>query len=570
MTRLQSLWRTKTANLIAAIGFMIPAFVGTAAAFEKNNVVYEVFVRSFADGDNDTHGLGDLKGLISRLDYLNDGDPNTHQDLGVAILWLMPIFPSPTYHGYDVTNYKAINPDYGTMEDFKNLIREAHKRGMRILLDMPFNHTSNQHDWFVTALKLPASEFRSYYRIEPQGNGCKPSWHAQTTEAGETICYLGLFDSTMPDLDYNNLKVRQEIKAIAKYWLDLGVDGFRLDAAKHIYGDSFNTIEEQDILRTNDWWSEFSTFVYKQKPKALLVGEVLGNEETLRRYAWGLDGLVDEPFMNGFRDDLRHPARGFVARYKEALTAAKELNVTAYKPSSTFPDQPFQFYPYLASHDRNPRLASDLQQMQSEGKIKDIDGSYRIAMYALLTLSVRPIIYQGDEVMQKGWKWDGNSDGSGIWDETLREPFPWYTSGSGSAQTKWFQSKFDKPNDGVSKEEQEQSGGMVDLVRALIQLRSAHSALASGDIGTILTDTADWMVFERVQGQTRYLIVINRTDHQLDYRFHPQWYPQYMNAKKIFVSDGLSKQWTDFTKQNQSIQTSVGVPPYGLAILRKK
>ena len=133
-----------------------------------------------------------------------------------------------------------------------------------------------------------------------------------------------------------------------------------------------------------------------------------------------------------------------------------------------------------------------------------------------------------------------------------------------------IQSKFDKPNDGVSKEEQEQNGGMVDLVRALIQLRSAHPALANGDIGKILTDSPDWMVFERVQGQTRYLVVINRTDHQLDYRFHQQWYPQYMNAKKIFVSDGLSKQWKDFTTQNQSIQISIAVPPYGLAVLRKK
>ena len=570
MTGLVHLRATKKLYLIAAIGFVITTFVSNASAVEKSNVVYEVFVRSFADGDNDSNGVGDLKGLLSRLDYLNDGDPNTHGDLGVGILWLMPIFPSPTYHGYDVTNYKAVNPDYGTMEDFKNLIIEAHKRGMRILLDVPFNHTSNQHEWFLTALNAPTSPYRNYYRIEPKGDDCKPSWHAVTTDAGDSLCYLGVFDKTMPDLDYDNPKVRQEIKAIAKYWLDLGVDGFRLDAAKHIYGDSLDTILEQDILRTNDWWSEFSRFVYTHKPKALLVGEVLGNEGTLRRYTWGLDGLVDEPFMNGFRDDLRRPATGFVARYKEALTAARELNVTAYKPSFPFPDQTFQFYPYLASHDRNPRLNSDLEQMHAEGQIKDIDGSYRIAMYALLTLGVRPIIYQGDEVMQKGWKWDGKSDGSGIWDETLREPFPWYTSGTGSAQTKWFQPKFDKPNDGVSKEEQEQSGGMLDLVRALIQLRSAHPALASGDIGTILTDTADWMVFERVQGQTRYLVVINRTDHQLDYHFHQQWYPQYMNAKRIFVSDGLSKQWTDFTKQNQSIQSSVGVPPYGLAVLRKK
>jgi alpha-amylase len=570
MQRLMSTLRLNGMPMVASIGLMVLLFLGQASALETNNVVYEVFVRSFADGDNDSNRVGDLRGLISRLDYLNDGDRNTPGDLGVAILWLMPIFPSSTYHGYDVTSYTSIHPDYGTIEDFKKLVKEAHKRGMRILLDLPINHTSTQHEWFQTALKLPASPYRAYYRIDSKTNDCKASWHAITTEAGESLCYLGVFSPTMPDLDFNNPKVRQEIKAITKYWLDLGVDGFRLDAAKHIYGDSLEKIEEADILRTNDWWLEFSRFVYSHKPKAVLVGEVLGNNETLRRFSWGLDGLVDEPFMNDFRQHLHAPSTGFLASYKEALRAARDLNATAYKPSFPFPDQAFQFYPYLASHDRNPRLASELEKMHAEGKIQSLDGTYRTGMYLLLTLGIRPIIYQGDEVMQKGWKWDGKGDGSGIWDETLREPFPWYTSGEGPAQTKWFQSKYDKPNDGVSKEEQEQNGGMLDLVRALLKVRSSHIALATGDIGTIITDTAEWMVFERAQGQARYLVLINWTGNNLDYQFHQQWYPQYVKAKKVFMSDGVSKQWEDLTKQNQSIQSSITVPGYGLAILRKK
>jgi glycosidase len=112
-------------------------------------VFYQVFVRSFSDSDGD--GIGDLRGLISKLDYLNDGDPTTTGDLGVQGLWLMPIFPSPSYHGYDVTDYTTIKPDYGDLDDFHDLVAEAERRGIRIILDLAINHTSSEHPWFVDA-----------------------------------------------------------------------------------------------------------------------------------------------------------------------------------------------------------------------------------------------------------------------------------------------------------------------------------------------------------------------------------------------------------------------------------
>src|SRR3982751_3594370 len=133
----------------SALAFVLAVAALPAAqppAPAPDNLVYEVFVRSFADGDNDAKGIGDLKGIINELDpYLNDGDPKTDADLVVGVLWLMPIFPSPSYHGYDVSNYRDINPDYGTMTDFKSLIARAHQRGVRVILDVPFNHTSDQH-----------------------------------------------------------------------------------------------------------------------------------------------------------------------------------------------------------------------------------------------------------------------------------------------------------------------------------------------------------------------------------------------------------------------------------------
>ena len=146
----------------------------------------------------------------------------------------MPVFPSPTYHGYDVTDYRAINPDYGTMSDFENLIAKAHQRGMRVILDVPFNHTSDRHPWFREAINDPSSPRRRFYFIERDAGTRRDGWHTITSQSGERLQYFGLFSPSMPDLNFDNPDVRREVEAIATFWLNLGVDGFRLDAAKHV------------------------------------------------------------------------------------------------------------------------------------------------------------------------------------------------------------------------------------------------------------------------------------------------------------------------------------------------
>lgn len=128
---------------------------------QPSTVFYEVFVRSFYDSDGD--GTGDLRGLTEKLDYLNDGNPDTSGDLGVGGIWLMPVNPSPSYHGYDVTDYRSINPEYGTLEDMQELIREAHKRGIKVIMDLVVNHTSKEHPWFVEAAAQQDSGYRDYY-----------------------------------------------------------------------------------------------------------------------------------------------------------------------------------------------------------------------------------------------------------------------------------------------------------------------------------------------------------------------------------------------------------------------
>ena len=264
-------WKKSVNALILSIASLLSVEFFANEAYAQNpqsDTVYQIFVRSFYDSDED--GTGDIEGIVQKFDdYLNDGDPTTNEDLEVDILWLMPIFPTRSYHGYDVRDFKNINPEYGTLSDFKLLIDEAHKRGVRVILDIPFNHTSNDHPWFIEAINDPNSQYREYYFIDDTNTTRGEFWHEVTNNSGQKLSYLGLFSSFMPDLNFpnsqvSNSPVKETVKEIAKFWLDLGVDGFRLDAVKHIYGDTFGQLSEDQILANNDWWREFSHFVYEQ------------------------------------------------------------------------------------------------------------------------------------------------------------------------------------------------------------------------------------------------------------------------------------------------------------------
>lgn len=562
-------------RIVAILCFVLSASRLVVAA-EQNTTVYEIFVRSFADSDGDAKGNGDLGGIASKFDYLNDGKPETDHDLEVGILWLMPVFPAHSYHGYDVIDFRNVNPDFGTLDDLKSLIVKAHESGVRIILDIPFNHTSHKHPWFVEAVQNPSSPKRAFFHFHAEDSNHQTSpWH-RPPGSTEAVRYLGLFSSLMPDLNFDNPAVRDEVKAIARFWLDLGIDGFRLDAAKHIYGDTFGALSEDAILKNNDWWLELSRFIYRHKPQAVLVGEVLGDQETLRRHAWGNDGLLDEPFMNDMRNQIAWPRENFLNQWKTWTDRCRQLNRSAYDTSSPFPDQPFEPFIFMASHDRNPRLASDLERMKAQGMRPSVDQAYRLGMYALLSMAKYPVIYNGDEVMQRGWKWNGNSpsdlnepgDDSGIYDETLREPFPWSKSGTGAGQTTWFKPRFDSADDGVSTEEQDHPQGMLHLVRGLTNLRAKHPGLANGFLRTVASDDRDWMVFERAGDNGEYMVLINLTDHGNTYRVHDQWYPRYIGSQLLFWADGAAQKWMDETANNKHIDREVFVAPYGMAVLR--
>ena len=203
----------------------------------KDAVIYQIYPRSFCDGNND--GLGDIPGIISKLDYL--------KELGVNCVWLSPVYDSPQEdNGYDISNYRDIYKPFGTLDDFKKMLTEMHKRGIRLIMDLVVNHTSSEHEWFKSAIKDKNSPYRDYYIIKPgRKNGKKPpnNWTGFFGEkAWEKIgdtedWYLRLFAKGQPDLNWENPKVREEVKDILRYWLDMGVDGFRCDVITLISKD---------------------------------------------------------------------------------------------------------------------------------------------------------------------------------------------------------------------------------------------------------------------------------------------------------------------------------------------
>ena len=211
--------------------------------FLKQHAVYQIYPISFCDSNGD--GKGDLKGILSKLDYL--------QDLGIKILWLSPIYVSPMFDmGYDIADYRNINPIFGTMEDFDELLAEVNKRGMKLVMDLVVNHTSDQHPWFQEALKNPQSKYRDYYvfrkgRKDKKGNYTYPNnWTSNFTGPAwekvpgeEGMYYLHIFSKQQPDLNWHNPAVLKEVEDIMAFWMDKGVYGFRCDVISEIYKESY-------------------------------------------------------------------------------------------------------------------------------------------------------------------------------------------------------------------------------------------------------------------------------------------------------------------------------------------
>lgn len=449
----------------------------------NQDVFYEIFVRSFFDSDGD--GNGDFNGIIEKLDYLNDGDSQTISDLGVKGLWLMPIFPSPSYHGYDVTDYQATNPDYGTLDEFKAFLEAAHQRGMRVILDLPLNHTSSEHPWFQQSLDL-SSPYRDYYIWSDTDPGYLGPWGEQVWHPGpDGGYYYGIFDSGMPDLNYTNPAVVEEMDTIVKFWLDLGVDGFRLDGARYIIEDGQ---KQADTTGTHDYYKHLRSVVKEINPDAVLLGEVWTDDFTVSTYTGG--DQLDLAFDFDLASALMNSANtGSNAKVINALTFTQKL----------FPEG--QSAPFLTNHDMD-RVMSQLGG--DEEKAKN-------AAAMLLSSPGVPFIYYGEEIGMSGKRGNANND------IQRRLPMQW-TDGPNAGfttGTPWTAVyPFYKATNVAYETDQPDS--LLSFYRHWVNLRSQHPALLFGK--TYLIESSDPAIFAvlRAAADETILALVNLSDQPLN------------------------------------------------------
>ncbi|MEO1417212.1 MAG: alpha-amylase family glycosyl hydrolase [Bacteroidota bacterium] len=443
-------------------------------------VFYEIFVRSFYDSDGD--GIGDFNGIVQKLDYLNDGDPTTDTDLGITGIWLMPIHPSPSYHGYDVTDYRGINPDYGTMADFENFLEEAHKRGIRVIIDYVMNHASTQHPWFQSASANQSSTKRNWFRWSTFDPGYNGPWGQQVWHGTGNQYYYGVFWSGMPDLNYAQPEVRTEMFDIAEYWLkDIGVDGFRLDAVKFIYE---NGSQLEDVNQTFDFFGDFRTFYKGVKSDAFSVGEAWTNTDKVVPYVENdrLDFCFEFDLANAILNGVNN----------------SNTNSLIFQVDKTYNAYPYlQWGTFLTNHDQN-RLMDVLGGDISKSKL---------AASLYLTLPGVPFIYYGEEVGMLGTKPD----------EDIRLPMQW-TTGEDAGFTTGVPWRGVNSNYATYNVEtmQADSASMWSRYRDLIEIRRKSEPLRRGEYEWVLSSPANVYSFIRYWNGDTVLVMANLSTQASD------------------------------------------------------
>ncbi|SOD78160.1 alpha-amylase family glycosyl hydrolase [Spirosoma fluviale] len=459
-----------------------------------SGVHYEIFVRSFADSNGD--GIGDLNGITGKLDYL--------KDLGVSAIWLMPVSPSPTYHKYDVTDYYGIDPEYGTLDDFKRLIAEAHQRGIAVIIDLVLHHTSIRHTWFQEASKGPDNPYWNYYKwLRPEeikrrklatrditaDSGEKNPWHA-VTGATYPEKYYGMFWSGMPDLNFDYRPVREEVFTIVRYWLsEIGVDGFRLDAARHLY-------REAEEPKNHEFWQEFGRVVEAAKPGAYTVGEVWTRPEHIAPYFRGLKA--------NFNFDLQLMIAEIVRRENDTEDLIEYLTYVHSTFATVNPD--FIDALLLSNHDQN-RIGSLLK-----GNLDHL----KVAANLLLTLPGLPYLYYGEEIGMLGMKPD----------ETIREPFLWDIRANDTQRTRWRRGKY-STSQTVRPLAQQQSDpdSLFNHYKRLIHYRNSHPILNDNLSRLVATGIRQKgiIAFSRQQssGGPCVLVIQNLTRKPIEVVFSP-------------------------------------------------
>ena len=487
---------------------------------------YEVFVYSFCDSNGD--GIGDIPGLISKLDYI--------EELGFTGIWLMPIMPSSTYHKYDVMDYYSIDEQYGTLDDFKMLIEECDKRNINVIIDMVFNHTSSKNDWFIKAtdyLKtldekqepdLSECPYVDFYNFKKDAQGDSNYYNV----VGTPWYYEGVFWDQMPDLNLDSKNVRRELEKIASYWMEQGVSGFRLDAAKEYF--TGNNDKNLEVL------SWYENYVKSIDPDAYLVAEVWDSFDMISKYyKSGIDSIFNYTFGN--RDGLIVKTLNRAGDGEGANKYAQNLVIVQNRFMENQPNMIDA--PFLSNHDTG-RISGFVGR--DEKKVK-------LAGAMNLFMSGCAFVYYGEEL---------GMSGSGK-DENKRAPMYWNTKGENGTTTPPPNMENVEHAFGSLKEQESDKNSVYNYYKHAIQLRNKYPEIPRG-MNTVMKEIEDGdicAVAKTYEDKSIYLLY-NISEKEKVISVSKKTYPYEK------MTDYLS---VDGQKAKQKGET-ITLPPFSIVILK--
>ena len=489
---------------------------------------YHIFVYSFADSDGD--GVGDLNGITSKLDYI--------EEMGFNGIWLSPIHQSTTYHKYDVVDYYTIDKEYGTMDDFDNFIAECEKRGIKVILDLVFNHTSTKHEWFTTATKylrnleegkepdLNECPYVGYYNIV-KNEDAKGKYYKIGTSG---YSYEGQFWDQMPDLELSNEAVRDEIEKVAKFWIDKGVGGFRLDAAKEFY--TGNTEKNVEVLK---WFSDYIKGIDKD---LYLVAEVWDSFATIKKYyESGITSIFDYVYGDSTGQLMSAVNGAGKGNGTSGSTLANKMVDTQNAYLESNPDMINA--PFLSNHDCG-RIAGFAQR--KEGKMK-IAGALNVFM------SGSSFTYYGEEIGMAGAGSDPNK----------RAPMYWSDfAGAAGLCTGPAEMEEITQTYGSVEAQQKDKFSLYWYYRKALHLKNVYPEIARGLVEAVEVEDGDVCAIKKTyNGETIYLL---------------------FNLKDEATTVTLSKDKHSYEKLVDSLEIdenkvtmegeTVKLPAYGVAVIK--
>ena len=429
----------------------------------QHGAFIEIFVRGYQDSDGD--GIGDLRGLTSRLDYL--------KDLGIKGIWLMPITASADRdHGYATTDFRALEPQYGSLADFDEFIQQAHRRGIGVIIDYVINHSAAKHPLFEQALQGPTNPYRNWFVWQDSAPAGWDIWGKNPWTATPSGSYFGTFGPHMPDFNLKNPAVLDYHRSSLRFWLNRGLDGFRLDAVPHLIEN--NAIDWNDQPESRRLSKDLQDLI-KRYPRRHVVCEATANPKV-----YAEPGVCGSAFAFGLEQQVIKAARGEA----DAITAVAEYFKTA----------PLTMATMLSNHDI---FAGERVWDQFQGD----ERRYRLAAATYLLQPGTPFIYYGEEIGMAGVKGLAG-------DEPLRTPMSWTAEVSGFSPGQPFRPVSPNSSTHNAAAQASDPGSLLNFYKAMLKLRNGLPSIARGSYAAASTQ-GQVLSFQRRLGKEHTLVVIN-------------------------------------------------------------